>query len=78
MARHVTLDVREMPQPEAIARVVETICDFGEGDTLRLVIDWVPLPLYDILERNGYAHHEELGTESNYEITIWQKPDAGQ
>lgn len=75
MARHLTLDVRGMQAPEPIERVLETIDDFAEGDTLRLIIDCYPQPLFRILERNGYGHREETGTESLYEITIWAKPD---
>jgi uncharacterized protein (DUF2249 family) len=75
MARHLKLDVRGMQPPEPIERVLETIDDFVEGDTLRLVIDCYPQPLFRILERNGYGHREEPGTESLYEITIWAKPD---
>lgn len=77
MARHVLLDVRGMEPPEPIERVLETIADFQDGDTLKLVIDCMPMPLFRILEHNGYGHHEEPGTESLYEITIWPKPEAG-
>jgi uncharacterized protein (DUF2249 family) len=76
MPRHLTLDVRGMQPPEPIERVLETVADFAEGDTLRLVIDCMPTPLFRILERAGYGHHEEPGSESLYEITIWQRPDA--
>jgi TusA-related sulfurtransferase len=76
MARHVVLDVRGMEPPEPIERVLETIADFQEGDTLRLIIDCMPMPLFRILERNGYGHVEEPGKESLYEVTIWPKPDA--
>jgi uncharacterized protein (DUF2249 family) len=74
MPRHLTLDVRGMQPPEPIERVLETIGDFGDGDTLRLVIDCYPRPLFRILERNGYGYREEPGSESLYEITIWAKP----
>jgi TusA-related sulfurtransferase len=76
MARHVTLDVRGMEPPEPIERVLETIADFQDGDTLKLVIDCMPIPLFRILERSGFGHHLEPGTESLYEITIWPKPEA--
>jgi hypothetical protein len=42
------------------------------GDRLRLIIDCMPHPLFRVLERNGYGHREEPGTESLYEITIWR------
>ena len=71
MARDITLDVRGMSPPEPIERVVGAIGDFVPGDKLKLIIDCEPVPLYRILERNGYAHHAEPGTDSLLEITIW-------
>ena len=76
MARAITLDVRRMSPPEPLERVMETIGDFAPGDTLTLVIDCEPLPLYRILERNGYGWRAEPGTESVREITIWRKDSA--
>jgi len=31
------------------------------------------VPLFRVLERNGFAFREEPGVESLYEITIWRK-----
>ena len=73
MNREITLDVRGMEAPEPLEKVLETIDDFVPGDKLRLVIDCRPMPLYRILERNGYACREAPGTDSNYVITIWRK-----
>jgi uncharacterized protein (DUF2249 family) len=73
MARDLTLDVRGMEPPEPLALVLETIDDFGPGDRLKLIIDCEPLPLYRILERNGYAHETVPGSVSQREITIWRK-----
>jgi uncharacterized protein (DUF2249 family) len=72
IARHETLDVRGMSPPEPIERVLEAIDAFKAGDTLKLVIDCHPVPLFRILDRNGYAYRVERGTESQYEITIWR------
>ena len=72
MPRSLTLDVRGMQPPEPIERVLETIGDFKQGDTLRLVIDCTPHPLFRILERNGYGYRTEPGKESVHEITIWR------
>ena len=72
MARDLTLDVRGMEPPEPLELVLETIDDFAPGDRLKLIIDCEPLPLYRILERNGYAHRTEPGTVSQREITIWR------
>lgn len=76
MSREITLDVRGMEPPEPLERVLETIDDFVAGDELRLVIDCRPVPLFRILERNGYAYREAPGTDSNYVISIWRKPSA--
>lgn len=73
MDREVTLDVRGMEAPEPLERVLEAIDDFGTQDRLRLIIDCRPLPLFRILERNGYAYREAPGADSNFEITIWRK-----
>ena len=72
MAREVTLDVRGMEPPEPLQRVLEAIDGFVQGDRLRLIIDCMPHPLFRVLERNGYCHREEPGTESLYEVTIWR------
>jgi uncharacterized protein (DUF2249 family) len=73
MAREFMLDVRGMEPPEPLERVLETVDAFAPGDRLKLVIDCRPLPLFKILERNGFAFREEPGAESLYEITIWRK-----
>ena len=73
MTRDLTLDVRGMEPPEPLQRVLETIGDFAPGDRLKLIIDCEPLPLYKILDRNGYAHQTVPGSESQREITIWRK-----
>jgi TusA-related sulfurtransferase len=73
MSREIKLDVRGMEAPEPLQRVLEAIDDFVPGDELRLVIDCRPVPLFRILERNGYAYREAPGTDSAYLITIWRK-----
>ena len=76
MNRAITLDVRGMEPPEPLERVLEAIGDFEPGDTLKLVIDCRPVPLFRILDRNGYAYSEAPGTDSAYVITISRKPAA--
>jgi uncharacterized protein (DUF2249 family) len=76
MTRAITLDVRRMSPPEPLEKVMEAIGDFAPGDTLKVVIDCEPIPLYRILERNGYGYRVEPGAESVREITIWRKDPA--
>ena len=73
MSREIVLDVRGMEPPEPLERVLETVDRFVPGDRLKLIIDCRPVPLFRMLERNGFAYREEQGVESLYEITIWQK-----
>jgi len=73
MGRELVLDVRGMEPPEPLERVLETVDRFVPGDRLKLIIDCRPVPLFRMLERNGFAYREEPGAESLYEITIWQK-----
>jgi uncharacterized protein (DUF2249 family) len=71
--RALTLDVRGMEPPEPLERVLEAIGDFRAGDTLRLVIDCEPRPLFRILASNGYAWRSDPGGSSRFEITIWRR-----
>lgn len=71
MARHFTLDIRGMEPPEPLERVLGTIADFVAGDTLRILSDFEPTPLYRILDRDGFRHHVEYGTAAPCEITVW-------
>ena len=66
----VDLDVRGLEPPEPLERVLSALDGLAAGDELRLKIDCRPMPLYRILERNGYTHDERPGTDSLYEITI--------
>jgi len=71
MARHLTLDIRGMEPPEPVGRVVTTIADFDRGDTLKILSEYEPGPLYRILDRDGFRHHAEAGADAPVEITIW-------
>jgi uncharacterized protein (DUF2249 family) len=71
----IELDVRGLEPPEPLERILTLLDALGVDDCLRVKIDRRPVPLFRILERNGYGHHEEPGIESLYEITIWAKPE---
>lgn len=73
MGREIVLDVRGMEPPEPLERVLETVDGFVPGDRLTLIIDCHAVPLFRVLERNGFAFREEPGVESLYEVTIWRK-----
>jgi uncharacterized protein (DUF2249 family) len=73
MARHFMLDIRGMEPPAPLERVLGTIADFRAGDTLKVLSDFEPFPLYRILEREGFAHRTEPGDAAACEVTIWSR-----
>ena len=66
----IELDVRGMQAPEPLERVLATLDRLGDGDRLLVKINCRPVPLFRILERNGYAHSEWPGSDSLLEIEI--------
>jgi TusA-related sulfurtransferase len=72
----IELDVRGMQAPEPLERVLESLDRLGPGDRLVVKINCRPIPLFRILERNGYAHEEWPGTDSLLEIAIRKSTPA--
>lgn len=66
----IELDVRGLQAPEPLERVLATLDRLGDDDDLLLKINCHPVPLFRILERNGYTHEERPGTDSLLEISI--------
>jgi uncharacterized protein (DUF2249 family) len=73
MPREHLIDVCNLEPPEPFERVMHGLGLLGAGDTLRVVIDRRPVPLFRVLERNGYAYHEEPSARALLEIVIWKK-----
>ncbi len=73
MPREHVIDVRNLEPPEPFERVMEGLDRLEAGDTLRVVIDRRPVPLFRVLERNGYAYSEAPGADSLLEIVIGKK-----
>ncbi|MEO8506036.1 MAG: DUF2249 domain-containing protein [Betaproteobacteria bacterium] len=73
MAREHVLDVRSMEPPEPFERVMEALDRLGPEDRLMVVIDRRPVPLFRVLERNGFAYSEAPGKDAVFEIAIWRK-----
>ena len=66
----IELDVRGLQAPEPLERVLERLDALGIGDCLRVKINCRPVPLFRILDRNGYTHEEAPGVDALLEITI--------
>jgi hypothetical protein len=56
--------------------VLEALDTIPPNGSVLVKIDCRPVPLFRILERNGYVHEERPGTESLLEISIRRKADA--
>jgi uncharacterized protein (DUF2249 family) len=72
------LDVRGLPAPEPLERVLTALSALMPGDRLRLLIDIEPRPLYLMLDRNDLCHHTEPGVGSGYAVTIWPREPASE
>jgi TusA-related sulfurtransferase len=66
----IELDVRGLEAPQPLERVLETLDRLGTDDRLLVKINCRPIPLFRILERNGYAYDERPGADSLLEIII--------
>lgn len=71
MTQTLTLDVRGMDPPEPMVMVLDAVDGFVPGDRLTLLIDCEALPLYRILDRNGYKHRVVPGSDAKYHVEIW-------
>ena len=76
MANTIELDVCGLEPPEPMVRVLEALDGLGAGDSLLVRIDRQPLPLYRVLERNGYFYEERSGSDSLFEIVIRLRENA--
>jgi TusA-related sulfurtransferase len=72
----IELDVRGLEAPEPLVRVLETLDRMDADDSLLLKIDCRPVPLFRILDRNGYVHEERPGVDSLLEISIRKRRAA--
>ena len=76
MANTIELDVCGLEPPEPMVRIVAALDALTAGGSIRVKIDRQPLPLYRMLERNGYVYEERPGRDSLFKITIRMRDDA--
>ena len=62
------LDVRELDEPPFPA-ISDALDDLGPDEALRLVNDFEPVPLYDVLADRGYDHDTER-VDDEWHVTI--------
>ncbi|HZW11679.1 MAG TPA: DUF2249 domain-containing protein [Noviherbaspirillum sp.] len=69
----IQIDVCGLEPPEPLERVLDALSRLAAGQRLRVVIGREPIPLYRILENNGYAYQTHSREDFLYEILIWEK-----
>jgi len=77
----VTLDVREDLRAgrEPFARIMEAVCRLGDGDALRIVAPFEPLPLIDLLTARGFRSGTEALGDGSFAVTFTsQAPVEGE
>lgn len=73
MGREILVDARGLEPPEPFEKVMEAICDMQPGDTVLMLLEREPVPLYRVLDRNGYAHQTTCRDDGVFEIRITQR-----
>jgi len=57
--------------------VMEALCELAPGDSILLLLDREPFPLYRVLQRNGYRHSTTQCDDGHFEVEIAGLPHAG-
>ncbi|MBW7861865.1 MAG: DUF2249 domain-containing protein [Rhodocyclaceae bacterium] len=64
------VDARGLEPPQPFELVMEALADLRSGETLTLLLDRMPWPLFRVLERDGYPHQHQIRDDGAVEITI--------
>ncbi|GAB3416948.1 DUF2249 domain-containing protein [Massilia agilis] len=67
----ILLDVRGLPPPEPLERVLDALDTLLSGQRLRMLVDREPRPLYRILDANGHRFQAKSLADGSFEILIW-------
>jgi TusA-related sulfurtransferase len=68
----VRIDARGLEPPEPFERAMEALADLPPGDTLTLILDRMPYPLFRILDRDGMKYESEVRDDGGVEVRIRQ------
>jgi uncharacterized protein (DUF2249 family) len=64
------IDARGLEPPRPFELVMEALCDLAPGESLRLLLEREPHPLFRVLDRNGYRYRVQRLDTGTYEIDI--------
>ena len=72
----VTIDGRGMQPPRPFEMVMDALCRLAPGESILVLLDREPIPLYRVLQRNGYRHRATKFDDGHFEIEITQPVQA--
>jgi len=64
------IDGRDMEPPEPLELAVAALATLAPGEELVMLLRCEPLPLYAILERNGFGYRSKRRPDGSNEIRI--------
>ncbi len=64
------IDGRDMEPPEPLELALAALATLAPGAELIMLFHCEPLPLYSILDRNGYRYRSERRADGSNEIHI--------
>ena len=64
------IDGRGLQPPEPLERALAELATLASGEELVMLLNCEPLPLYSILDQNGYRHRSERRADGTNEIHI--------
>jgi len=67
------LDLRALPAPEPLERVLDALDRLAPGAALRVLLAREPHPLYRMLEREGWRHRAEWRADGACLLCIERK-----
>jgi len=70
----IVIDARNMLPPEPLERTLEGLDELAPGETLLLIIARQPVPLFDVLDRNGYRYEITTRDDGAFGILIEHAP----
>jgi hypothetical protein len=66
------IDGRDMEPPEPLERALAELGTLGPGEELVMLLRCEPVPLYTILDRNGFSHRARRAADGTNEVRIWK------
>ncbi|MCU0764921.1 MAG: DUF2249 domain-containing protein [Burkholderiaceae bacterium] len=69
----IVLDARDWEPPRPFEEVMRALSLLQPGERIRLIVGREPLPLYNVLDRNGYAWFTMARDDGAYEVDICER-----